>query len=86
MDPHGILAALMERHPVVGWALATASVLFGALPTWLIDARDVLGVMSVVFGVVIGYFTIRIQADQWRERRERRKRPETNAPERPPWH
>lgn len=91
MHPLGSLAELLDRHPVAGWFFAGASTVLGALPTWLLDARDVLGIASVALGAVIGYFTVRIQADQWRERRERRRREAIEAErmrrldDRPPW-
>lgn len=91
MDPLGPFAAFLDRHPVAGWFLAGTSTVLGALPTWLVDARDAMGVLSVALGAVIGYFTVRIQADQWRERRERRRREAEEQArhgrldERPPW-
>ncbi len=91
MHPFGPLASLLEHKPVFGWFFAGAATFFGSLPVWLADARDVLGIVSVVFGLAIGYLTIRIQSDVWRERRDKRRRElaererTRSLDERPPW-
>jgi hypothetical protein len=69
------IAPLIEAHPMLAWATSALSIFLGWLG-WVIDhAHDfakVFGMFAALFGMIAGYYTMRVQKrayDRWRIRK-----------------
>lgn len=73
---HNRLTSAVENHPALAW-LGSAVSLAGGVVSYMVehagDAAKVFGVFAAVFGMIAGYYTMRIQRRAW-------KRDETQPP------
>lgn len=69
---HKITLAI-ETNPALGWLGSVGSIMLGWL-TWLLnhlgDFAQFFAVIAGVFGMVAGYYTMRIQRRVWRKRND----------------
>jgi hypothetical protein len=60
----------LESHPQLGWVGSVASFLLGTTQ-WLIDHADsftkLAGFAAAFFGVIAGWYTLRIQRRAWQK-------------------
>lgn len=61
------LESLLERRPSFGWLGSVVA----ALPSWVMDAGEVLKIAGLVVSLIIGILTAMIQARNWIRGRKR---------------
>lgn len=68
------MISAIESHPALGWVASVLSIGTGMF-RWLFDHVDdftkLLGLAATVFGLVAGYYTMRIQRRTWNRKNGR---------------
>lgn len=53
---------VIEQHPALGYLGG----LVAAIPPWVLDLRDWIGIVGAIVGVAVGVVTLAIQVRAWR--------------------
>ena len=75
-DVKSRLAVALESRPILGW-IASGFSLLTTWFAWFVEHADdfakIFGLVAALFGLVAGYYTMRIQRRAWRRNQRRVK-------------